>query len=151
MTTYSTLAQAELLYGAEQIAVAFDFTDDGIADTERFELHQRSAFGLINSHIIGHHSLPLTFIPDILVKLEVDIALYNACINALKRTDEMRKRYEDAMKSLEKLASGKMKLETVENGTTLNQSQDAQIQQGRTAIYQTGARQFTGNTLKGVV
>lgn len=151
MATYSTLAQAELLYGADQIAVAFDFTDDGIADTSRFELHQGIAYGLINASLLGHHSLPLTFVPDILVKLEVDIALYNACINALKRTDEMRKRYDDAMKILEKLGSGKLKLETVEHGTTLNQSKDAQIQIGRTAHYECGARQYTARTMKGIV
>ena len=151
MATYSTLAQAELLYGAEQIAVAYDYTNDSIVDTSRFEQHQRVAYGLINSSIMGHHSLPLVFIPEILVKLEVDIALYNACINALKRTDEMRRRYDDAMKILEKLASGKLKLETAEHSTSLNQSKDTQIEIGRQAHYETGARQFTGNTMKGIV
>lgn len=151
MPTYSTLAQAESLYGPDQIAVAFDFTDDGIADTSRFEQHCAIAYGLINANLLGHHSLPLVFIPQILVKLEVDIALYNACINALKRTDEMRKRYEDALKILEKLASGKLKLETVEHGTTLNQSKDTQIEIGRQAHYECGARQYTARTMKGVV
>lgn len=151
MAAYATLSQAELLYGPDQIAVAFDFTEDGIADSTRLELHLDVATSQINACLLGHHALPLLFVPQILVKLAVDIALYNACLDQSKRTEEMRKRYEDATRTLDKLMSGKMKLETSENGTSLNQSNDAQIAIGRTVTYETGARQFTANTLKGIV
>lgn len=151
MATYSTLAQAEQMYGAKQIAVAFDFDDDGAVDSSRFELHQQIAFGEINACLLGHHALPLTYIPPLLTKIEVDIALYNACIIASKRTEEMRLRYEDAMKKLKMLAKNEMKLETSEGGTSLNESKATTMSQARSITFETGARQFTSKTMKGVV
>lgn len=112
MAVYATLAQAEALYGSAYIAVACDRDLDGTVDGTSFDKHLSTASRQIDMYIMGHYPLPLATPPEHLQKVCVDIAVYNAVPSADVRTDEMRKRYEDAIRTLELIAQGKLKLET---------------------------------------
>ena len=46
--------------------------------------------------------------PDFVREATITIAVYKICLGSNWRTDEMRRRYEDVIKILEKMASGKL-------------------------------------------
>jgi phage gp36-like protein len=65
-------------------------------------------------------------VPITVRELCVDIALYRLAHNPLKQTDEMRRRYEDAIKFLERVADGKASigLDTSGRGESVDQVAD---------------------------
>lgn len=62
---------------------------------------------LIDSHLQERYQLPLTNVPSLLVALAVDIAVYRI---AVLPTDEMRNRYQDALRLLRGIATGTVQL-----------------------------------------
>ncbi|MCP3942483.1 MAG: DUF1320 domain-containing protein [Desulfobacteraceae bacterium] len=84
--------------------------DEEIVDEGGIEKALADAAAEIDPYLAVKHSLPLADPPEILVRLSVDIALYRMVADALGNTEERRQRYEDALKTLEKISSGTMVL-----------------------------------------
>ncbi|MOA13986.1 hypothetical protein D3C78_1340600 [compost metagenome] len=64
----------------------------------------------IDSYVGTRHRLPLAVIPEVLVRLCGDIALYRLSAEAGSGTEEKRTRYEDAVALLRRIASGEVSL-----------------------------------------
>lgn len=65
-----------------------------------------AADATIDAFISNRYTLPLAVVPPILVKLAVDIAVYEMPIDVVPRTLEMRVRYDDAITMLKGIAAG---------------------------------------------
>lgn len=84
--------------------------DEEIVDTGAVENALADAAAEMDPYLAVKHNLPLAEPPALLTRLSVDLALYRMIPDAVGNTDERRQRYEDAIKTLEKIASGTMAL-----------------------------------------
>ncbi len=125
---YATQAEIEQLYGTEQLEMAAPNADgsDGIsASTVTIALVGTS--GEIDLYIGKRYDLPLTRTVEYLKVACIDITLYRLCLSRDKLTEEMRLRYEDHIKKLEKIAAGKMDLafsSTDIDGNVVDENED---------------------------
>lgn len=140
---YATIADAETLYGAAYIATVCDRDLDGSVDTTSFEMQLQVATDQMDGYLLGRYPLPLETPPAIFKKTCIDIACYNAAPTQDVRTEEMRKRFDDAIRYMEQIACNKIKLKIAEDTTTVNESHRAETVPSRQMTFATGARTFT--------
>jgi len=106
---YATQADIVTLYGDDALVVA-DRDGDGLADSAAVARSLSHASAEIDTHIAARYSLPLPAIPEMLTAWCVDIALYRLALSADVLSEEHRRRYEDALSSLRRVAEGKAAL-----------------------------------------
>jgi phage gp36-like protein len=109
MPAYATQADIATLYGANALVVA-DHNRDGIVDSAAVTRALTSASDEIDTYLAARYTLPLTEVPGFLKTLAVDIALYRLALSADVLSDEHRKRYEDALGHLKRIAKGEAAL-----------------------------------------
>jgi len=87
-----------------------DDPDQEIIDENSVNNALSDAAAEIDLYLCVKHNMPLTQTPPLLVRLSVDIALYRMTRDAVGNSEERRQRYEDAVKTLERIAAGAMAL-----------------------------------------
>jgi phage gp36-like protein len=105
--SYATLQTLIDQFGADEVTRSADRDADGVADTDVVEQALADADGIIDSRVAVKYKLPLNPVPDVLVAYAGDIALYRMSYDAGTLTDEKRRRYDDALRWLDQVASGK--------------------------------------------
>lgn len=116
---YATQQDIEDRYGKDALLIVADADMDDEVDTEKVNKALDDATDEINLYIGKRESLPLTQVPSVLKRLAVEIAFYFLSAED-GYTEEKRKRYEDAKKTLADIASGKVSL-----GLPSSQDEDA--------------------------
>ena len=108
---YATQTDITDLYGPDALYVA-DRDGDGVADAVSVERELRDGTSLIDSYLRTRYSLPFPDGTDlsILRRLCIDIAVYGLAQSRDVLTDELRRRYDDAIGSLVRLSSGKQSI-----------------------------------------
>lgn len=81
-----------------------------------------------DAYVGTRYDLPLSIVPDSLVRVVSDIVRYRLYDEAA--TDQVRKRYEDAIKFLVGIAKGTISVGTLPPGEELASSGDARMQSG---------------------
>jgi phage gp36-like protein len=109
MPAYATQADIVTLYGANALYVA-DHNRDGVADSAAVTRALLSASDEIDTYLAARYTLPLTEVPGFLKTLAVDIGLYRLALSADVLSEEHRKRYEDALGHLKRIARGEAAL-----------------------------------------
>lgn len=104
---YAAREDIEGLYDHDILLRVFDYDNDGVVDGDKVQSALDGATGIINSYLSAKHVLPLKSVPDFVRTYCIDIAVYRAALNEMQRTNEMRQRYEDAIRHLELIAMGK--------------------------------------------
>lgn len=94
-------------YGENELIISADHDLDGIADADVVDRALSGASDEIDTYLVGRYPLPLATVPPILKPLCIDIALYKMSTGTAV-TDEKRRRYDDAVKLLTKIAEGKL-------------------------------------------
>ncbi|SNR22893.1 DUF1320 domain-containing protein [Paracoccus sediminis] len=107
--SYATAPDIVDLYGPSALYVA-DRDNDGTVDAAAVDRALVSASDEIDSHVGVRHALPLAAVPGILRQHCVDIAVYRLALSADVLTEEHRRRYEDAVAHLRRIAEGKAAL-----------------------------------------
>lgn len=107
---YAVRLDLERIYGKDLIDNLADINDDGQPDMNVVEEAISGASAIIDGYVGVRYSVPIQPAPEVLRNFCVDIATYRMAYHKLKQTDEMRKRYEDAIKFLERVADGKAAL-----------------------------------------
>lgn len=105
---YCTLDNIKAMMDEEDL---ISFTDDvgaGVVDTDVTDEAIADADAEIDSYVMTRYSVPLNPVPAIIKKQSVDIAIYNICSRRQRVSDEVRQRYEDVIKFLEKVPAGKV-------------------------------------------
>ena len=105
--SYATLQDAIDLYGETYVLTSVDRDEDGASDTTAITDALTQASSFIDSYLGARYDVPIPApVPALLVKYEVDIAIYQLSADAGTGTDEKRRRYEDAEKWLINVAKG---------------------------------------------
>lgn len=107
---YATQSDIEELYGADALYVA-DRDGDGVADVAAVTRALDQATAEIDTRLAARYTLPLVERYLILVQYAVDIGLYRLALSRDVLSSEHRVRYEDALAALDKLATGKTRLQ----------------------------------------
>lgn len=106
---YATQADIIALYGADALVVA-DRNGDGAIEHASVARSLASAKGEIDTYLAARYSLPLTEVPEYLKQLCVDVAIYRLALPADVLTEEIRRRYDDAIAALKRIAKGEAAL-----------------------------------------
>jgi phage gp36-like protein len=100
---YAIQADLENRFGAEELAQRSDRINGSVIDVAVIDRALSDAEAEINAYLASRYQLPLASTPPVLVRLACDIALYRLCDVP---PDEVRKRYEDAVRDLKRAADG---------------------------------------------
>lgn len=103
---YAEQADLEKMYGADAVASLADHDGDDAADTGVIDEALDGATAIIDGYLAVRYPVPLANPPKVVKDLCVDIAWYRLASNSLKRTTEMRQRYEDAIDYLKSVSKG---------------------------------------------
>lgn len=106
---YATQADIVTLYGEDALFVA-DRDGDGEADAAAVVRALEHASAEIDTHLAARYPLPLSAVPAIVIPWCVDIALYRLALTADVLSEEHRRRYEDTLAALRRVAEGKAAL-----------------------------------------
>lgn len=104
---YAVIQDAIDLYGENYVLIAADRDLNGVADEAAMAKAFAHASSEIDSYVCTRYTVPLTTVPEIITRLCIDIALYQASSGpGGGLTDEKRTRYEDAIRWLKDVAKG---------------------------------------------
>lgn len=115
---YATPSDLGNRYGRDAIVLAANLDIDSDLDSEVVKRALQDATDEIDTYLANRYELPLSIIPGVLVRCCCDIAMYRLSPTGNALTDEKRVRYEDTLKLLEKLASGKAQLVLKDSSST---------------------------------
>jgi phage gp36-like protein len=135
---YATQQDIIDLYGEEILTIAFDRDNDGAVDTDAVDAALADASDEIDGYLAGRYNLPLADPPRILTFLAVDIALYKGSVETVV-TDERRRRYQDAVTYLTRVAEGKIRLLPDDPSAPMG---------GSGASFSAGPRRFTRESMR---
>jgi phage gp36-like protein len=121
--SYASQLDLENAYGAQLVTVLSDHDDDGVADPEPIADAMQAASSIIDAYLSVRYPTPIQNPPQVVKDLTVDIGLYRLAYSRLKQTDEMRKRYDDAIQLLKDIVAGKASigLDTDDDGISDDQ------------------------------
>lgn len=105
--TYATRVDIDTLYGSRLLLTIADTDVDGVVDEALVARAIADSAGVIDSYLSVRYDLPLATVPDFLRRICVNIAVYTIAIDGDRLTDEYRRRYEDAIDHLKRIADGK--------------------------------------------
>lgn len=103
---YATQADITTIYSEDALYVA-DRDGDGVVDAPAVERALSSASDEIDSYLGTRYPLPITDPPGLLIQFCVDIAIYRLASSRDVLSEEHRRRYEDTLKHLALISSGK--------------------------------------------
>ena len=128
---YATRDDLIARFGVQSIE-SLEKTVAKVVDPAVSEKAIRDATELADSYIASRYSLPLSGIPESLKKYVLDIARYNLYVQ--KPTEEVTKRYEEALTWLNRIASGRVILQLPANPDTGTETTEAGKNQSRIAV-----------------
>ncbi len=102
-------------FGSEEIDGLLDRTNSGTPDTAALTAVITDSDALINGYVGVRYTLPLAYTPALLANLAADIVRYK--LYDARASEEVRRRYDDAIKLLAGLAAGEIVLPPDVNGT----------------------------------
>lgn len=104
---YCTLDDILAMIDEEDVISYTDDVGSGVMATRVTDKAISGADALINSYLAKRYNVPVDPVPEIIVELAVDIAIYKICSRRSQAPEERRQKYDDAVKYLDKIASGK--------------------------------------------
>ncbi|WP_316196576.1 DUF1320 domain-containing protein [Bradyrhizobium sp. SZCCHNS3053] len=107
---YATKEDIDELYGTALLVRIADYNNDREPDPEVIAKGLESADEICDAYLSAQYTIPVTPTPGVVKNCAIDIAVYKIALGRTGRTDEMRVRYEDALKLLEKISTGKVGL-----------------------------------------
>ncbi|NYZ68994.1 DUF1320 domain-containing protein [Endozoicomonas sp. SM1973] len=125
-------------YGNDALYIVADRDKDDQLDHLAIEHALADASAHIDLYLTGRYTLPLSTPSALLTRLCVDIAIYWLGEDRGGASEERRKRFEDAEKTLAKIASGEVKLMI-----------DAPTSNSTGISFSASKRQFSRQSLKG--
>lgn len=96
--------------GEDAVYVLADRDRDGALDTATIDEAAADAAAEIDAYLSTRYDVPLAPVPRVIKRLAVDMAIYRLADAAGGYTEERRKRYEDAIALLRRIASGEVGL-----------------------------------------
>lgn len=113
---YASQADITTLYGADLLAIVGDRNGDGVIDTTAVAAALEIATSEIETYLAGRYRVPLSVVPPYIRQLCIDIAVYRLAHSDAPRTEEMRRRYDDAIRFLTAFAKGTVEIPGLDQG-----------------------------------
>lgn len=107
---YAQRADMIARFGESEVVLLTDRARNGQIDDAVLAAALQTATDEVDVYLSGRYPLPLPTAPRILIGVACDIARYRLVGNEVNETDPIRQRYHDAVRLLENLATGKVKL-----------------------------------------
>lgn len=108
---YATVADCIARRGEDAVRMlADDPHTDGTPAYTALEAALGDASSEIDSYIAARHPLPLDPVPQLLVRLTVDIGIHLRAASEDVGTEERSRRYENAVRTLKDIAAGRASL-----------------------------------------
>ena len=136
---YTDKEELTARYG-DEIAQLIDRDNSGSEDTDALDSVINDADSIIDGYLAGRYATPLKKVPQQVIEIASEITRYKLWDD--KAPEEVRKRYEDAMKRLRDIATGLI---------TLTIDKVPLATAGNSVAYTERERTFTDCTLKGFV
>jgi phage gp36-like protein len=105
---YATQADLETRFKQQELIELTDEAGTGEIDAAAVAVALADTDAEINGYLAGRYSLPLTQTSPELVRLACDIARYR--LYDTKATEQVKARYDDAIRKLREVSSGKASL-----------------------------------------
>ena len=115
---YATQSDLEATWGLNEVQISSDWDGTGSVNSANVTSALTAASDEMDRYIAVRYAVPLTVVPDDLVRVCCDIAMYRLCPFAGTLTDQKAQRYKEALGFLKDLAAGK---------ATLGAQQDEEI------------------------
>jgi phage gp36-like protein len=113
--TYATEQNMIDLFGEKEILELTNLHNPTAIKIDSLRLNSalEYATGEVDSYLANYYSLPVPNPPQVLINKTADIARYH--LDSIRSREDVRQRYEDALKWLQLVLEGKVKLSTVVN------------------------------------
>lgn len=125
---YATRSDIEALYGADELRGVLNLGRDedlSAEDIARVDQALGESASQIDAYLGARFTLPLLLVPDVLRAFAIDMAMYRIALRNGRPRDELRTRYEDAIKFLLAVSKGTATLPGVEtDGQTAQDAMD---------------------------
>ncbi len=106
--TYATLETMVERFGSDELTQRTDRAGTGEMDAQVMDRALADADAEVNGYLAVRYALPLVGVPTALARVAADIARYRLYDDGVPET--VRKRYEDAVALLKRIANGDVKL-----------------------------------------
>jgi phage gp36-like protein len=110
MAAYATEADIVRLHGQRFLDDLADRDGNGDTDGPSVDLALELASSEIDSYVSVRYPTPLLTVPGLVRSAAINIAVYQLASDGLGRTEDIRKRYEDAIAWLKLVAKGSANL-----------------------------------------
>jgi phage gp36-like protein len=107
---YATQQDIVDRYGQDLLLLIADRDADAVIDVDVVTRALTDATAEIDTYLAAKYELPLPSVPEVLVRLCVDVVVYRLSSEADAATEERRIRYDDAIALLRRIASGEVSL-----------------------------------------
>ncbi|MCX7204745.1 MAG: DUF1320 family protein [Proteobacteria bacterium] len=111
-------SQADMLdrFGEREVISLTDRSYSGVIDATVLNRAIVNASTEIDAYLASRYTIPLQPVPSLLVGITCDITRYRLCGAGVATTDEIRDRYQDAIKLLKEVNKGLLTLGGMPNG-----------------------------------
>ncbi|WP_410499703.1 gp436 family protein [Chitinibacter sp. S2-10] len=125
--TYATADDMVKRFGEREVIALTDRSFANAIDADVLAGALNEANAEIDAHLASRYSVPLSPVPSLLVGVACDIARYRLCGASVVTSDEIRNRYKDATKLLEKVGSGLLSLGGMPSGEVVQPTNTIQF------------------------
>lgn len=140
---YASIDEAIAQYGEDYILTSV--TREAKPDKNAFTAALLRATSEIDSYIGPRYVVPLAIVPEIVKIRCIDMAVYHASADPGTATEEKRKRYDDCIDWLTKVAKGLVAIMTLQGSGVETDSGDTNL-----PIMRAQVRLFTRDTTRGM-
>ncbi|EGT5658480.1 DUF1320 domain-containing protein [Citrobacter braakii] len=127
---YATPDQFIKTFSERETISLTDEKRTGKVDNDKLAFALTRASNVIDGYLVGRYKTPWPDSPGILIGYCCDIARYQLASDYRLLSEEIRLRYDDAIKFLEKVASGKINLGRDTSGGVIQSSSQMRIFSG---------------------
>lgn len=127
---YATPEQFVKTFSERETVSLTDEKRTGTVDNDKLNFALERASNVIDGYLVGRYKTPWPDSPGILIGYCCDITRYQLATDHRILSEEMRLRYDDAIKFLEKVASGKINLGRDTSGGVIPSSSQMRIYSG---------------------
>ncbi|WP_420996237.1 gp436 family protein [Cupriavidus sp. 30B13] len=119
---YATRDDMAARFGEDELIELTDRANVGEVDEAVLAAALDDASAEIDSYLAGRYAVPLAQVPRFLTGLCQDIARYRLCGSGTRATDDINERYRNAIRFLEKVASGAVSIGPIASTGTVPQA-----------------------------
>jgi len=138
--SYASQADMVNRFGSAEVIAISDRSSAGVIDATVLAAGLADADAEIDPYLMPKYMLPLGNVPKVLSGIACDITRYRLCGGSALMTDEIRNRYQDAVKFLVRISRGEISLGLDAAGMAASPTNTVQFVQESNPVFSRGNR-----------